>query len=434
MGSETNKTYITCQYGDTCGGSNIPTHQALLAEATVTTRPRQSRPKPVDLIGTGMTSSPRLTVQHTVQYPYRRIETYEPSVCAGYPPKHTLIYVQEAAGNVAPHGWTVDFPPPEGWQTDLNNAVSNDAFADIGESLFEAKKTVEGLGAMADLLRRVRDTIRNPSKEVSQALARWARSQGGSARTKREKTVTLGDIAPAYLGVNWGIAPLASDIDAVVDRLGEYGQKARTNRIRSVSGGMSQPGDVWLHPSNNGTWLTTTAAAETNLRWKQYYVIRVGTGWSPYSRDGIGVGANSPASVGWALMPFSWLVDYFVDVSGWINAIGEHYWNPSAVFLGGYQTTQTIVTVTTTFKGGAYWGGQRQTVVTPLNPGFIRSVSRSRTVWHGGVAPSALPRWKGSHTWRQLVNTAAVLAGLQQSALEKVPVRSDKLGPRRRRR
>lgn len=113
------------------------------------------------------------------------------------------------------------------------------------------------------------------------------------------------DLPEAWIGYQFGVAPLISTIDSAMHFLGK---PYPSYMIKGASGA-----PVNFNQVNESPWITETVFAKGSY-FKQ---IRAYVRPNPNPNAGLMnlVGLNTPLSTAWSVVPWGWAVDYFVNAS-----------------------------------------------------------------------------------------------------------------------
>lgn len=177
-------------------------------------------------------------------------------------------------------------------------------------------------------LKEIRGLFRQPLLEYGrlvEKLARTSKNYRGYdklvARKKRESRTALAD---TYLEFQFGVIPLISDIKAIATLFNEKAQQESTNRIHAYA----KVDGLVLDSFQIGDY---TAGVECQLRLirKGYTEVFITSGIAAQFQEKLtGIDALSnqllsllevPVAV-WESIPYSFLLDYFVNVGDTINA------------------------------------------------------------------------------------------------------------------
>lgn len=118
----------------------------------------------------------------------------------------------------------------------------------------------------------------------------------------------------------------------------------------------------------------------------------------------LGLDANSIPSLVWELLPFSFVVDWWLDVGTWIRAITP---SPGVVPLGSVSSVTSMSTTSVSLSGISHLGPSATYPITPCNGG-IQAVSR-RYVRSIGPAKVEFPRLQyGLDSWKRKLDSVTL--------------------------
>jgi len=150
----------------------------------------------------------------------------------------------------------------------------------------------------------------------------------------RSKTKTIKKGASLFIEYRFAIAPTLNDINSVMDlHKGTY--KKQHAFTFSVKGKHKETRDY--NASNTVYPLRTTTVKRTGQR-----TMRVKVHGSITDMDKVrdkAFGIDSLAGPIWQIMPWSWVVDYVVNIGDYISLLSA---TKGTAFLNGYQSTRTI--------------------------------------------------------------------------------------------
>jgi hypothetical protein len=248
------------------------------------------------------------------------------------------------------------------------------AYAKMNQASMSGLETLKDLDATVRMLRR-------PFQGSVELLTRMAKSRkknlGKSATSIAKAT------ANAWLEHRYGWKPLLMDIDTIVQYAHVARAKCDGRRLVSRSGvdrDWNEFQKVTLQSSGKPFPPGVSTVVGTQQMTKS---VRVGAGVfydlvSQSTADSLlkllGVRPNDlPVGV-WECIPYSFVVDWFVNVSGWLNAVTP---NPWIVVRGNWVTTVTEFTVVTdNVTAGITVANPPVTTYSVAFPGSVRKYSR----------------------------------------------------------
>lgn len=261
------------------------------------------------------------------------------------------------------------------YQNAKYNQTLNKFKAELGqaESLFETY--YERKKIAPTLIGSLRNSLKFLVKFRRKALARAAKER-----------VELWSIVPElWLQWNFGIKPLIGEID----------------RVCHVMGSDPRPLDITVKNGYRHSYVTY--AGDHDLSYDVLMRQKMGArvvGRNPNSYTGAELGLHRSVSALWAVMPWSWAVDYFVNVSGFLTnfepqlvgvTVTDHYFTyfeetSGAVVRGLYDYEVT---------GGTYTGTLLERSLNPpllevLVPNVILLEDLGRAARQGSYLSSAI--------------------------------------------
>ena len=184
------------------------------------------------------------------------------------------------------------------------------------------------------------------AKTMLTFLTNYRKPQYWRKTLKREPS----DLPKAWIGYQFGVAPLISTIDSALNFLGK---PYPSYLIKGASGAPVNFSEVDKSP-----WITETSSANGSY-FKQ---IRAYVRPNPNPNMGLLnlVGLNTPFSTAWSVIPWSWAVDYFVNASNLMSNFENRFpgiyfdsiWE-SVLFKADFSTVQySRATEATTMNRG----------------------------------------------------------------------------------
>lgn len=274
----------------------------------------------------------------------------------------------------------------------------------------------ETVGLAADLatnvvkgVRNIAQVYRRPPESIANALYVHGR-EGGAAALKQlgsSDNTLLQGIVSSWLVFQLGLKPLAYDIEDGVNYLAaQQAQPGGLNLTATLKGGASEEYKyqrLLNQDYHNGTPVRIVGnfVQRTSVNYAGVYKIPTVT---PLP---LALGLQSPALVAWELLRFTWMIDYVIDIGGWLRSFtaaegtsfveGSRSWLRKA-YLDGLigTTTQGVITVDPAkvdMMISSEWF--ERTVVSPA-----------------GVMPSFLPGMKNKLDLPRLANSIAAVTTL----------------------
>ena len=211
-------------------------------------------------------------------------------------------------------------------------------------------------------------------------------------------------IVDAWLEYNYGWKPLIRDVKQGSDALNElvngqdqdlsFSFKAGARRTEEIQS------DSWVSPAWTGTKVYGEALKTSECHFSCRVKLPDGT-----LRDLRTMGLDNPLEVAWELVPYSFVVDWFLDVGGWISSIGAQR---GITFIEGSRTLfQTVVSSsefelrgdpgTTVLKyprrgGRIVCGRMERSLLTSLPIAYLPAVKERLGLYHLATGLSLLTK------------------------------------------
>jgi hypothetical protein len=217
----------------------------------------------------------------------------------------------------------------------------------------------------------------------------------------RKRLRELGSNVPRSVANGWlmyfyGIKPLVSTIDALA-----ASQKPlfKTLSVRKRQQTSTDPllyiaGSTGHEASGNADMF---AQCQISARVKMDGNVRY---WAQLGLTGDSF--TDAVVTAWALVPYSFVVDWFVPVEGWLRSLS---WSPNLVYQGGFigrrHKAAAQISITNLGNAGGKWGG-----VMPSAK--LQVVFYRRTTYPYFVPPSFLSVRLGL-SWTQIISASALL-------------------------
>jgi len=233
---------------------------------------------------------------------------------------------------------------------DFNASVSA---AEMPKTLRLVASTATRLGGAFRSLRRF--DVPGAFRSLGAGSGPHYRSLVRRSNTARKQALRSGDVAKAglqfaagsWLEVKYGWKPLLMEVHSGSEALGRHFAKANSSDLRSYGSGKAKTSAV-LAPNSNYK-VVVNGERKVSVRYAVYSRVV-----SPGLRTAAGLGLTNPASVAWELLPFSFVVDWFLPVGNFIDSL-------SATAGTKFSSGAMMVKVEEGFDSSissAYYGGQ----------------------------------------------------------------------------
>ena len=283
----------------------------------------------------------------------------------------------------------------------------------LGAAAGEVRETIN---MAANLGEGIVTGIRSIARNVSQSPKLVAKSldlirevgiREAANRVLRGDVRLLEQIIEGWLVVQFGLKPLCYDIyDSTVWL--SHAQQAGSLRLTvKVKGGASSEQDVQIRSCRFGG---NSCTYDVDAVVRQSVGVHYACDYEIPTKATIPeqLGLYNPASVAWELARFSWMVDYVVDIGGWLNSMMAAQ---NTRFVEG---TKSVIKRT----GLVEFRDVSQPPVVSIQSdldalGAILQVDDfERTVLNHGVMPSFLPGIRNKMDLNRLANSMAALTVL----------------------
>jgi hypothetical protein len=232
---------------------------------------------------------------------------------------------------------------------------------------------------------------------VAAAKSLGANTPGRYARRRVSKAKSSADfVSRAWLELQYGWKPLLTDIYGAAEVLASRGFETHLNRVdATVRKKFAQERDGRFSPDDKAHWY----AQHTCERFcKKVVYFTANTETKPLAA----LGLTNPAMIAWELMPWSFVIDWFLPVGNWISS-----WDATlgCTFAQGSSTISTrVVSINRVVSKGyaaAYYTSQRMTTTFILNRYVLE-----------GFPSSHLPEWKNPLSTGHALNAIALVTQL----------------------
>lgn len=202
------------------------------------------------------------------------------------------------------------FPVEKLWDSNDEIALLSDLVSGIRHHDFNAavtgaefKKTLDHLVDVATSVLQLYRNVRRGN--WGEALRSLGRSTAGTAQKSRNSRVSLSDASDFWLSIQYGWKPMLNDIYAAAKWL-EY--RANPSRATRYHVGRQYVSEEVLSPGENQSY-----------RWQKRRQYRLVLTESPTEARSLGL--LNPASVAWELLPFSFVVDWFIPIGTYLDVL-----------------------------------------------------------------------------------------------------------------
>lgn len=161
-------------------------------------------------------------------------------------------------------------------------------------------------------------------------------------RLLSQGVITAAKAADAWLEVRYGLRPLYYDMINAVEAIKSLSGEERTRVTAYVEDADSETGEGSHYNSYVGNFEYETFNSR-KVSASAGVLCRMNT-WHNPGIDSFGLGANDWAMSAWELVPFSFVVDWFINVGDYLSAISPKY---DIIVLGSWVTIRDEVNQST---------------------------------------------------------------------------------------
>lgn len=216
----------------------------------------------------------------------------------------------------------------------------------VGVSLGESK---ESLGMVAESLHSLVQSAKQLKRgNLGGAIRHFKHPVPRRSRRKAAKRLSQGDVSGSWLALNLGWAPMINDIYSALGYVKD-------------AGGYAKVSSPWVKGSVNCSIVNFPPVTGRKIVQvcKSRYVCCVRTPPTEYDR----LGLTNPAVVAWELVPWSFVVDYFLPIGDVVNAMTALRIDTKDIFL---QKRYDLVVMYDPLPKGSYVSYNRWWAVSSL--------------------------------------------------------------------
>lgn len=275
----------------------------------------------------------------------------------------------------------------------------------INKAMAKLNKPDLDVGLMLGELSETIKMLRHPLSSLYPLVTKFRQE---ARKRSRSKPSTSFDkiLSSSWLEYSYGILPLLSDIQDIRDYF-EKKQVVELEPLRRQAASNAQEAEIPPKSSEVSGWLfkTTLSAKAYSMKRVTTHIYYKYNKWAEayHQQTAFGVNPFQAVDVAWALVPYSFVVDWFIDVGTWLKAIQPH---PQIDILGGCTSIKTVQSKMVETYMSKSLNGASKWVPTPSRFDWERaSLDRvMQTTW--GTPPSL---GTGIDTLSKAVNSAAML-------------------------
>jgi len=210
-------------------------------------------------------------------------------------------------------------------------SVLQKAYASAGADLFSSGEFFAELGQTLSMLRKPMGNSRRLLSKISKLKSNLVAS--GQSVTKA--------MANAWLEYRYGWKPLVHDVYNVAEAVNSLRKKVAPRGLLTARGGVTLRDKQVVRASTpvpsglTGLDRETRYTIECKVSAGVIYVVDLDN--SGYERSLFGLNPRNIPSTIWELVPYSFVVDWFMNISGWLAVIMP---NPAVSIRGNWVTTK----------------------------------------------------------------------------------------------
>ncbi len=220
----------------------------------------------------------------------------------------------------------------------------------VMQAAVEFKKTCQTVSETAKRLAEAYSLIRGGKLGSGLGVLLGGRdNSGGSRGRNKDKTKNRyippnsGSAAKDWLAIQYGWRPLLSDVYGAAEELARMmTYQPPANRVTASAG--YQDSTSWTRPAN-GIFPSSVVEVEFDATVKGVIEYSVN---SQMAASAANTGITNPAAVIWELVPWSFVVDWFIPVGGYLSNLDYHN---GLEFKKGHYVAKTKGTATVTPSG-----------------------------------------------------------------------------------
>lgn len=323
-----------------------------------------SRTRPPDPLWNYPTSLPQQSTGVQV-YGKSKTKIYQgQKACAGYPgsfPKWTTYHYYDGC-DTSLRGTE----PDPNWELAIRSAIE-ETYTNLGEALVEYRETAGMFPSLA-----------SQSWKAYKALRR------GDLKTLTRKWHWC-DVPAAELTTSFGVLPLAQVAYESGQRLLGKLEVPLIRRISAIA--VEESRGYTTLPSYNLDWRWKTSA-------KAIYYVR-------FKTDNSGFYIPNPVALGWAAVPFSFVIDWQIPIGDWLQSLDA---------LKGIEWAKGTVTTRSKYHSKKLGGAMGQEI--EWTPKYHWRSHRRDVPPEIGIP--AFPKYNPSASWKRLMHGLSLLGAMSK--------------------
>lgn len=290
-------------------------------------------------------------------------------------------------------GWSsasADFTNPFS-VPDLSGSAGNKAMAGVNSTQFNAPLFIAEAQKTRALIPQIGELLVKTFRDGRRKLRRGQLVGFYQATSK--------NLANAWLIGRFGVTPLLYELQGACELLSKNVPPRAT--ARGNENWNADTTSVYNIGDSCGTW-HVTKTSKIEVAFRNGILYEGGTSnLSHLAR----LGFTRPATVAWELVPWSFVIDRFVDISSWLDAI---QYDGASRTLAAWKGSKTTLSITCDVSGftpnAAYGKTQRNSTFTGRASKI--SIVKNRNPW---TPEASLPTWNPHFNIKHLGDYAALV-------------------------
>lgn len=238
--------------------------------------------------------------------------------------------------------------PNFGWATQWDSRAATQSYQ---KALAKANSADLDLGVMLGELRETLSGLANPLRELRKYAQLWNKLSRQGRRPKGSDTLNM--LSGSWLEWRYGIVPLISDIQAIIEHVKAQSRASdgkllrKRGRVQLADRRISATGAA--HPGVFSLQGEVDIDIKTAYTSKVYYqCLRPLSFGEQYGLD-----FGSAPSVIWELTPLSFVWDWFFSVGDWLKSVKT---SDDRQFVGGITSQKSTVEVSSSINSVKFYG------------------------------------------------------------------------------
>lgn len=209
-----------------------------------------------------------------------------------------------------------------------------DMRVNVAQVIAERNKTAETVAKAAVTIAQMLIALKQGNlKKAGDAVGAHVGRRKSSGYRNNHRKKPLDAVARGWLELKYAWEPLLMDVRGAAEALAKQ-------RYRPIRGKASGSASITLNQvstsKTSSTIKTTTNVGSYGIRFSCIYEVS-----APQMPDLSGMGLLNPALLAWELMPYSFVIDWFLPIGDWLNSLDA---TVGLTFTEGSKTTKYHIT------------------------------------------------------------------------------------------